>query len=137
MLEDDHLRRINDIIETVSCAVQLPRGLFEHLSQTGVGPVVASDARQYARTRTFSKAALQVWQSIPSVERKPQVFTILTKNLSHRSIGFFHAKQLYPGEQHFIFLNSTKMTCTVRRCVRRGDRCYEIGSTFSQGEKNR
>ncbi len=134
MLEDDYLQIVNSVLETVECQVKLPRALLDQLSPAGVTPALPADNRSHVRKRIFIKAVLKVWQSIPSVERKPQLFSILTKDMSLRSIGFFHTEQLYPGEHHFIFLNSAKMKCTVRRCRRHNEQCFEIGSTFDESE---
>lgn len=135
MLEVDYLQQINSVLETVECQVKLPRAIFEQLSRTGVAPSLPDDNRRYIRNRIFSKAVLQVWQSLPSVERKPQSFSIFTKDQGLRSIGFFHSQQLYPGEDHFIFLNSgMMMKCTVDRCFRHNGQCFEVGSTVNDTE---
>jgi len=132
MLEGDYLQKVNSMPETGECQVKQPCALLEQLSRTGVAPSFADDNRQYVRERVFNKAVLQLWQSIPSVERESRCFSILTKDLGVRSVGFFHTEQLYPGEQHFIFIESAKMKCTVQRCSRHNEQCFEIGSSVNE-----
>ena len=59
---------------------------------------------------------------------RDSVHVIYTRDISHSSIGFLHAEQLFPLERVRLNLaNGLTFELTIRRCVRMQANCYSCG----------
>ena len=83
----------------------------------------------------MSGAGIATLQSLPSVPRENDLAVVITADISRSGAAFLHAEQLYPGEEGVLWLPTGKVACTVARCLRRHDECYEVGVRFG-GERD-
>ena len=130
MLENDHSRKIKDLLAALPCAVRIPEEWGDYLSRQGLLPAIENDRRQLARKRFRTKAALEIKTTLPAIMRQPSVLAVYTRDISRASISFLHAQQLYPGEVCRLWLTDRRLQVTVVRCSRINSDCYVVGGTF-------
>lgn len=130
MLESDHHVKLTQVLAALECRVRLPPGWEDFFKRRGDHLVKHDDRRQFARSHCPTDALLQVRQTLPSLARERQFYRVYTKDLSRSGVSFLHEEQLFPCEQLALWFSSSLLNCTVVRCRRYNERCYEIGATF-------
>jgi len=137
MLEEDYTQWLAAQLAALECHVRLPRELREQIAKTGVIKSIHDDERRYVRMRLFAKALLIIpGQSLPALPRPYRVYSVYTRDFSIGSVCFYHTEQLYPGERHYLCIPAGKIHCTVRRCTRLKEACFEVGSTFNEVDED-
>jgi hypothetical protein len=128
MLAVSPQQSLDELLATAEDRLSVPKSVTAALK---VQP--PSDARRrFVRTAFTRRAVLELGQSMPSIERAPGCFVILTRDLSRSGIGFLHAFELYPGERVKLWLPTGPVASEVARCRRHDARCYEVGVRFAR-----
>ncbi|MBN1910768.1 MAG: hypothetical protein JW818_13565 [Pirellulales bacterium] len=122
------------------CEIELPPALEDFFDFEGILPTTADERRRFARMDLRSFGALEYRQTFPVLPRSSCWHRIYTKDLSRGGLCFLHSEQLFPMEQMHVILPAEtvktvlprceRMIIEIRRCQRRGPRCYEIGACF-------
>jgi hypothetical protein len=112
------------LFDQLGCRIALPEDPSVYFAAKGPQISAFSDQRQFPRYN-FREKALMV--------HRDSVHVIYTRDISHSSIGFFHAEQLFPLERVRLNLaNGLSFELTIRRCVRMQASCYSCGGHIEQ-----
>ena len=136
MLEKDYLTTLSCLLEKLECHVRIPKQWNDFFERQGRVASTADDRRRFVRLHCPSRAVLQLETTLPAIHRGRQVHCVLTKDISRSGLSFLHTEQLFPHEKVKLWLSMGKRDATVVRCLRRNEKCFEIGVVFStsQGE---
>ena len=128
MLECDNPQQILDTLWTqLNCRIVLPVENIRFSSAKSPQYGAFSDRRQYLRCDCHKKAVL--------VHRE-RCHAIYMRDVSHSSVGFLHAEQLFPRERVRLYLaNGTKVDMTIRRCRRVQAFCYDCGGQIDAEDR--
>ena len=100
MLENDHSRRIKELLAALPCAVRIPAEWGDYLSREGILPAIENDRRRLARKRFRTKAALEIKTSLPVIIREPCVMAVYTRDISracqYTMQAMISVRQLHP-----------------------------------------
>lgn len=130
MLDVSHDQQLSVLLASLECKVVLPPEWYDFFALSGPTPSFPDDRRRFVRYYYRTKGVLELLTTIPSIPREHQYYCIYTKDISRNGIGFLHVEQLYPGETHILWLADRRVRCTVVRCFRHNEQCFEIGATF-------
>jgi hypothetical protein len=127
LAKNHSLKCPDQLWEKLGCKVRLHEAMERFLSAKGGQVSGISDRRQYPRYFFRKKAFMQ---------HEGQWFAVYAHDLSHSSVGFLHAAQLFPCENvSLCFFDGTKVDLTIRRCRRLQQSCYSCGGQIDT--KNR
>lgn len=132
MLESDHHVKLAQVLAALECRVRLPPDWDDFFDRRGANAVKHDDRRQFTRSHYPMNALLQIERALPCIPRERRLYRVYTKDLSRSGISFLHEEQLYPCERLRLWFSSSLLNCTVVRCRRHNERCYEIGATFGK-----
>jgi hypothetical protein len=135
MLESDHYKQeLIALIATRTC--QVPDADDPTRVAGGQkGTPFATKRRAFQRFEFRAKAIFEFGPTLPTVPRTRDMVVVITADISRSGAAFLHSEQLYPGEAGVLWLPTGKVPCTIARCVKRGEKCYEIGVRFG-GERD-
>ena len=131
MLEENYLGQLAEQLANAQCDINVPPELQDALTERGVVEPVRDDLRRFVRHRFATEAVMELSPSLPQVPRPEQSFRVLTKDVSRNGVSFLHSQQLFPGETLVLWLQTGQFSCTVARCIRHNENCFEIGTMFS------
>ncbi|MBN2295757.1 MAG: PilZ domain-containing protein [Pirellulales bacterium] len=136
--EDDPM--LYGIVNHLRCDIMIPPCLSNFFDKKKSGVVMADDRRRYKRWNFRNLGALEIRQSFTDLERHTCWCRIYIKDISIGGVSFLHSEQLFPMEQmrilfpkkslEPIFKGRDRNIIEVKRCRKRGQRCYEIGAQF-------
>jgi hypothetical protein len=133
MLEIDNQQKLNLRLAQTPCGVEAPRALQERLARRGAQRTAGDERRHFTRFAFLTKTLLEVSTTIRAIPRQPEVFAVLTTDLSRDGVAFLHVSQLFPGEVVSLWLHTGTLACRVMRCLKHNSNCYEIGAAFESG----
>lgn len=113
---------VNDASRVMLDLVRLPDEWVDYYVKRGVLPGTYDERRRFPRYYYRGRAMLH------SGDKQ---YVIYTKDLSRCGIGFYHYKQLFPGDAAVLWLPpDTRLAVGVTRCNRVSENCYECGAEF-------
>ena len=131
MLEENYFGQLADQLASAQCDINLPPELQDALTQRGIVEPVRDDLRRFVRHRFATEAVMELSHSPPQVPRPQSRLRVLTKDVSRNGVSFLHSQQMFPGETLVLWLRTGQFSCTVARCIRHNESCFEIGTMFS------
>jgi hypothetical protein len=130
MLEDNYSEKLDLLLNRLQVSVQIPEEWADYLGRKGVLPTTPNDDRRFSRRYLRAEAICETSQSLPAIERRHEFNKVYLKDISRNGIGFITARELYPEEQVVMWTRVGKFNCSVARCRKHNDRCFEIGATI-------
>ena len=132
MLANQHDRQtLEEALSMLDCGIVIPPEWFGDTEKRGPLPGTTHEMRRFSRFYYQTRAILHSSQSLPALPRPEQKYIVYTKNLSRQGVAFLHVEQLFPGEKLCIWLPGGALKeMMVIRCVKRNDRCYQVGACF-------
>lgn len=130
MLENDYQQSFASLMNSSECEVALPSQFQDMFARRGVVEPVYDERRRFVRRHFATRAVLELAQTIPTIVRAQKFCGVFTTDMSRSGIAFLHAEQLFPGEQLWLWLPTSKLPCRVARCRRHNSKCFEVGATF-------
>jgi hypothetical protein len=126
--QDGEFRRA---VAELTCRITLTAELAASLQAQRPPPSMAGDNRRFVRFACFSRGILECGQTLPAIERRPEKFLVLIKNLSRSGMCWLHEAQLFPRERCQLWMEGRRpLNLEVARCRRLHAGCYEIGAKF-------
>jgi hypothetical protein len=133
MLENDDQQKLTLRLAETVCEVEVPRSLQQRLSRRGAQPGTGDERRHFTRFAFATKTLLELATTIKCIERQPEVFAVLTTDVSRDGVAFLHVSQLFPGEVVSVWFATGTLACRVMRCLKHTANCFEIGAAFESG----
>jgi hypothetical protein len=130
MLEGDYQAKLNLLLRRLQAAVEVPGGWTDYFGRQGILPAVTDEQRRYARRYQREEAICEWDQTLPAIPRRHEFSKVYLKDLSRTGVAFLAILQLYPGENVALWTSRGKLNCSVVRCIKHNERCYEIGASF-------
>lgn len=121
-MESSYEETLSGLIARLPETVQLPSDW-----SADDGPRVPHDLRRFARKTVRGEMLCQIGGTLPSVPRSMEISKIVSLDVSRGGFGFLVDKQLYPGEELLLWTQIGRIPCGVARCVKHGERCFEVG----------
>lgn len=128
MLEIGYDDRLSDIQDGLPCEVVLPEWWKNIEKGKASAPIMESDLRRFLRLGAPGVAVCELLCNLPAIQRATAFMKVYTKDISRGGIGFFTSLQLYPGEDLIMWTRAGKLSYSVARCRKHGDRCFEVGA---------
>ncbi len=123
----DSAEAIDSLLNKLGCRVQLPEDESEFLAVRGPQVSEFAEQRQFPRYDFREKAFLFY---------KDAVHVVYMKDISHTSLGFLHAEQVFPLDQMKIrMLNGMKFDVSIKRCLRLQTCCFECGGAIEPTDR--
>ena len=122
-MEDSYAETLNGLMARLPETVQVP----PQWSAPEKGSRVPHDLRRFARKTVRGEMLCQISGTLPSVPRNTEISKVVSLDVSRGGFGFLMDKQLYPGEEILLWTQIGRVPCAVARCLKHGDRCFEIG----------
>jgi hypothetical protein len=135
MLEENYSGKLALLLERLQPCVELPEGWTDYFTRCGALPTAPEERRQFARRCLREEAICELGKSLPAIDRRHEFSKVFLKDISRGGVAFLAAQQLYPGEHLTLWTRGGKLPCSVVRCTRHNDRCYEIGSRFPKSRE--
>jgi hypothetical protein len=88
------------------------------------------DARAFPRFSFRGRAKAVVFPPQGNTQAEPQEYEVITTDVSRGGLNLLHRKQLFPGQQVLLVLNSTKRLLQVCWCCRVWPGLYSAGCRF-------
>jgi len=128
VLEDDYSKKLDLLLSKLKISVRLPDSWTDFLDRKGILPAIPNDGRRFTRRYLRTEAVCETHQSLPAIERPHEFNKVYLKDISRSGIGFFTVRELYPEEQVVMWTRVGTFNCSVTRCRKHNDHCYEIGA---------
>jgi hypothetical protein len=122
-VENSYEQTLNGLMARLPETVQVP----PQFSATDDRPRVSHELRRFARKTVRGEMLCQVAGTLPSVPRDTEISRVVSLDVSRGGFGFLMDKQLYPGEEILLWTQIGRVPCSVARCLKHGDHCYEVG----------
>jgi hypothetical protein len=90
----------------------------------------AGDARAFPRFSFRGRATALVFPPQAGPNAEPQEFEVITTDVSRGGLNLLHRKQLFPGQQIRLVLNSTSRLLEVCWCCRVWAGLFSAGCRF-------
>ncbi len=130
MLETTYSQKMKLLLDRLRCRIKLPEQFAELEHRRGVLPAEALDMRRSARVYCPGKLIVESFATLPAIPRNHQYVVGYSVDISESGIRFLHDTELYPGERVTLWTSAQRITCTVVRCRRLNECCYEIGASL-------
>lgn len=130
MLETSYSQKMKLLLDRLRCRIRLPEQFADLEHRRGVLPAEAIDMRRSARVYCPGKLIIETFATLPAVPRNHQYVVGYSVDISESGIRFLHDTELYPGERVTLWTSAQRVTCTVVRCRRLNEMCYEIGASL-------
>ncbi len=134
MLDAVRLEKLKTTLESLPCQVVLPPGQNDFFQRRGSQSWQRGDLRRFVRSQYPMRAMLEYATSLPTLSRGSEKHVVLMKDISRQGAACLHFEQLYPGEEVRLLLPMGWISYTVARCLRHGERCFEIGTVLAVSE---
>lgn len=131
MLDQDYRRLLAKLIETLPDDIELPPEQEDFFEESGPLPSYEHEQRAAARTRVRTRGVLVSQQDLPAFPRSKEPRLIYTRDFSKTGFGFVASHQYYPGEVVRVILATFWMSVRVRRSLRVGPNCFQVGGTLN------
>ncbi len=118
-------------LDALPCRVVLPPGWNDFFHRRGPQVWPGDNRRRYVRSHLPLRAVMELVGNLPAVPRRAEEQVVIMKDISRSGVGFLHAAPVYPGERVRLWLPTGSVECTVVRCARHHESCYEIGAEIS------
>lgn len=122
-MENTYAKTLKRLLARLPITVQAP----PHLAANEGDACASQDLRRFARKRVCGEMLCQVSSTMPTVPRGREIRKVLSLDVSRSGFCFLLDQPLYPGEEVLLWTLIGRIPCEVARCLKRGDRCYEIG----------
>lgn len=122
-MESSYAETLKELFARLPNTVQVP----SHLLVGDRSSRVVRDVRRFARRTVNGEMLCQLDTALPAVPRRKEVTKVVSLDVSRNGFGFLMDRQLYPGEEVLLWTKIGRVPCGVVRCLKHGERCYEIG----------
>jgi hypothetical protein len=136
MLDAVRLKEMTAVLDALPCRVVLPPAWNDFFHRRGPQLWPDDNRRRYVRSHLPMKAVMELLGNLPAVPRRPEEHVVYMKDISRGGAGFLHAAAVYPGERARLWLPTGTVECTVVRCRRHHESCYEIGAEITVSGSN-
>jgi hypothetical protein len=130
MLESHYHDKLELLLSRLGSGVTIPETWTDYFTREGILPTVSSDRRQFARRYIRDEAVCESSKTLPAIDRPHQFSKVHLKDISRSGVAFLITHEMYPCENLFLWTHGGKLSCSVVRCVKHNDRCFEIGAKF-------
>jgi hypothetical protein len=121
-----------DAITSLECSVVIPDAAPSGNKSIGIIDL-EKDKRRFPRIACKIEAAMQYHNEFPAQYRPHTWVRVLVRDISRRSMGFWHSEAMFPLERALIvFPTGIQRLFEVRRCRRLGASCFEVGGVFGE-----
>ncbi|GAB5406512.1 MAG: hypothetical protein Aurels2KO_47430 [Aureliella sp.] len=118
--------------EQAPSLVQLPPEQADFFETKGYSGSAATEDRIAARLNARCTASMEFLPPplalINAVADRPEVASVLVKDLSKTGVCILAHCQIYPTERAKLFMHGRELNISVHRCRRLGEKCYEVGA---------
>ncbi|HEY3969005.1 MAG TPA: PilZ domain-containing protein [Planctomycetaceae bacterium] len=132
MLDTGYLHDLNQVLASLEDRIELTpvERLTYFRADSGVMPTFPDEHRSFARRQLRMRAAMDLRQTLPAIERERAFHCVYLRDISRTGIGFLHADELFPGEECTLWLPQKELHVAVVHCRRKAARCYIVGARF-------
>ena len=95
MLGEDYPRLLGSLIQTLPERIALPAELEGFFEESGPQQSYENDQRSGARNRVRTRGLLVLESWYPSMDRRPELMTIFTKDFSKTGVGFLAPRTVF------------------------------------------
>jgi hypothetical protein len=128
MLESDYQGKLRLLLGSLQSTVTVPPAWADYFGQQGLLPASPDDRRRFARRYLREEAICELDQSLPAIARRHEFAKVYVKDYSRGGIAFLASRQLFPGEDLWLWTSQGKLPCSVVRCTKHHDRCFDVGA---------